>query len=72
MTSYVDESGDLYRSDRELFAEACGESVLNLIDESITSHPSPNIAELLLDFDIIGACRTTCHCDQISHSRAQL
>ena len=59
MTSDVDESGDLYRSDRELFAEACGESVLNLIDESITSHPSPNIAELLLGFDITGACRTT-------------
>ena len=31
MTSDVDESGDLYRSDRELFAEACGESVLNLM-----------------------------------------
>ncbi|CAL6403616.1 unnamed protein product [Bathycoccus prasinos] len=58
-TNDVYESGDTYRSDRELFAEACGECVLNLIDESIASHPSPNMAELLLGFDITGACRTT-------------
>ena len=58
-TNDMYENGDTYRSDRELFAEACGESVLNLIDESIASHPSPNMAELLLGFDITGACRTT-------------
>jgi len=55
----VTEEGSVYRPDRELFAEACGENVLNLIDESITGHPSPNIAELLLGFDVTGACRTT-------------
>ena len=55
----VDENSDMFRSDRELFAEACGENVLNLIDESIASHPSPNVAELLLGFDVTGACRTT-------------